>query len=44
MNDLPNGAWFTCLPRCETQVPCGTGRHTVRWAAGALDLPSHPDV
>jgi hypothetical protein len=44
MNSGPNGAWFTCLPSCETQVPCGTGRHTVRWAAGALDLPSHPDV
>src|SRR5580704_16342032 len=40
----PTGAWFTCLPSCETQVPCGTGRHTVRWAAGSLDLPSHPDV
>jgi hypothetical protein len=40
----PNGAWFTCLPSCETQVPCGTGRHTVRWAAGSLDLPSHPDL
>src|SRR5580692_6941615 len=40
----PTGAWFTCLPSCETQVPCGTGRHTVRWAAGSLDLPSHPDA
>jgi hypothetical protein len=40
---VPNGAWFTCLPSCETQVPCGTGRHTVRWEAGSLDLPSHPD-
>jgi hypothetical protein len=44
MNSGPNGAWFTCLPSFQTQVPCGTGRHTVRWAAGALDLPSHPDV
>ena len=43
MSDLPNGAWFICLPSCETQVPCGTGRHTVRWEAGSLDLPSHPD-
>ena len=40
----PNGAWFDCLPPCETQVPCGTGRHTVRWEAGRLVLPSHPDV
>ena len=43
-NPVPNGAWFTCLPSCETQVPCGTGRHTVRWEAGSLDLPSHPDA
>ena len=40
----PNGAWFDCLPPCDTQVPCGTGRHTVRWEAGTLVLPSHPDV
>ena len=44
MNDVPNGAWFDCLPPCDTQVPCGTGRHTVRWEAGTLVLPSHPDV
>jgi hypothetical protein len=44
MNNLPNGAWFDCLPPCDTQVPCGTGRHTVRWEAGTLILPSHPDV
>ena len=43
-NPVPNGAWFTCLPSCETQVPCGTGRHAVRWEAGSLDLPSHPDA
>jgi hypothetical protein len=41
---VPNGAWFTCLPSCETRVPCGRGRHTVRWQAGSLDLPSHPDA
>jgi hypothetical protein len=44
VNDVPNGAWFDCLPPCDTQVPCGTGRHTVRWEAGTLVLPSHPDV
>jgi hypothetical protein len=44
VNDGPNGAWFDCLPPCDTQVPCGTGRHTVRWAAGTLVLPSHPDA
>jgi hypothetical protein len=40
----PNEAWFTCLPDCETTVPCGEGRHTVRWEAGSLRLPSHPDA
>jgi hypothetical protein len=25
-------------------VPCGTGRHTVRWEAGSLELLSHPDA
>jgi hypothetical protein len=44
MTSGPNGPWFTCLPSCETQVPCGTGRHTVRWEGGSLRLPSHPDV
>ena len=39
-----NGPWFTCLPGCETEVPCGTGRHTVGWEAGSLRLPSHPDA
>ena len=44
MNGLPNDQWFTSLPTWETQVPCGTGRHTVRWEAGSLVLPSHPDI
>jgi hypothetical protein len=39
-----NGPWFTCLPSCETEVPCGAGRHTVRWEAGSLRLLSHPDA
>ena len=39
-----NGPWFTSLPSCETEVPCGTGRHTVGWEAGSLRLPSHPDA
>jgi hypothetical protein len=25
-------------------VPCGTGSHTLRWAAGTVQLPSHPDA
>jgi hypothetical protein len=37
-------AWFASLPDCQARVPCGAGRHTVRWTAGALDLPSHPDL
>ena len=39
-----NGPWFTCLPGCETEVPCGAGRHTIGWEAGSLRLPSHPDA
>ncbi len=39
-----NGPWFTCLPSCETEVPCGAGRHAVGWEAGSLRLPSHPDA
>ncbi len=40
---MPNEAWFDCLPSCEAQVPCGQGRHIVRWEAGVLRLPSHAD-
>jgi hypothetical protein len=40
----PNGQWFDCLPGCEARVPCGQGRHAVRWEAGSLRLPEHPDV
>ena len=43
MNE-PNGPWFTGLPGCETEVPCGPGVHTVQWEAGSLRLPSHADV
>ena len=38
-----HGPWFTSLPPCETLVPCGQGRHCVRWEAGELRLPSHAD-
>ena len=44
MNLVPNETWFACLPDCETSVPCGQGRHTVRWEAGSLRLVSHPDA
>jgi hypothetical protein len=40
----PHGAWFHSLPSCEAYLPCGTGRHIVRWEAGELRLLSHPDV
>ena len=43
MTGLPNEAWFTPLPPCEALVPCGQGRHVIRWEAGELRLPSHPD-
>jgi hypothetical protein len=38
-----HGPWFTSLPPCETLVPCGQGRHDVRWEAGEFRLPSHAD-
>lgn len=44
MSKQTNGPWFSCLPGCETAVPCGTGWHTVGWEAGSLRLPSHPDA
>jgi len=44
MTDMPNGPWYSCLPGCAAQVPCGQGKHTVRWEAGALVLPEHPDA
>ena len=40
----PNGPWYTCLPDCEALVPCGAGRHAVRWEAGSLRLTQHPDA
>jgi len=36
--------WYDSLPAADTQVPCGSGSHIVRWEAGQLTLPSHPDV
>ena len=44
MTGVPNGPWFTSLPSCETLVPCGQGRHVVRWEAGELRLASHSDL
>jgi len=36
--------WYDSLPTADTEVPCGSGSHTVRWEAGQLTLPSHPDA
>lgn len=36
--------WYDSLPTADTEVPCGSGSHTVRWEAGQLTLPSHPDM
>ncbi|MGD0062965.1 MAG: hypothetical protein ABSB76_05935 [Streptosporangiaceae bacterium] len=44
MTKSPNDPWYSCLPSCQTQVPCGSGWHTVRWEAGQLRLPEHPDA
>ena len=44
MTFTPNDPWYSCLPSCETRVPCGQGRHIVRWDAGQLRLPEHPDA
>jgi hypothetical protein len=40
---MPNEDWFTCLPSCHAEIPCGSGRHFVWWEAGALRLDSHAD-
>ena len=42
-NDVPNDPWFGSLAPCESHVPCGSGRHVIRWEAGELRLPSHAD-
>jgi hypothetical protein len=36
--------WYDSLPAADATVPCGSGTHTVRWEAGQLTLPSHPDA
>ena len=42
-DDVPNGPWFLSLAPCESHVPCGSGRHVVRWEAGELRLLGHAD-
>ncbi len=41
---MHNGDWYSSLPPAATRVPCGQEEHTVRWEAGSLRLPSHPDM
>jgi hypothetical protein len=36
--------WYDSLPAADAPVPCGSGTHAVRWEAGRLMLPSHPDA
>jgi hypothetical protein len=36
--------WYLSLPAAESSVPCGGGTHAVRWEAGRLTLPAHPDA
>jgi hypothetical protein len=43
VTDVPNGPWYALLPPCEATVPCGQGRHVIRWEAGELRLRSHAD-
>ena len=43
MTDPGTGAWWRALPPAEAEIPCGGGRHRVRWADGELILPAHPD-
>lgn len=38
-----NEAWFSSAPPCTASVPCGNGTHLLRWNAGTIELPSHPD-
>jgi hypothetical protein len=44
VTEMPNDPWYSCLPSCETLVPCAQGRHVVRWEAGQFRLPEHPDA
>jgi hypothetical protein len=44
VTDVPNGPWFSSLAPCESHVPCGSGRHVVRWEDGELRLLSHADA
>lgn len=37
-------SWYDSLPAADASVPCGSGTHTVRWEAGQLTLPAHPDA
>jgi len=44
MTGLPREPWWHALPTMETWIPCGDGQHPIRWEAGRLRLPAHPDA
>ena len=44
MTFIHNDKWYLSLPPCSTRVPCGGDDHRLRWDAGQLDLPAHPDA
>ena len=37
-------AWWAAVAPATTDVDCGGERHELRWEAGQLHLPHHPDV
>jgi hypothetical protein len=41
---MTNEPWFLSLSPCSAEVPCGAGTHSMRWEAGDLRLPAHPDA
>ncbi|MGH3154982.1 MAG: hypothetical protein ACRDNF_00180 [Streptosporangiaceae bacterium] len=40
----PGAEWWRALPPAGTEIPCGSGRHQVRWAEGRLSVPAHADA
>lgn len=43
MGNAVTAEWFASAPPCSALVPCGPGTHTLRWEAGHIHLPGHPD-
>ena len=36
--------WFAGLPDATARIHCGSETHVVRWHAGRLETPAHPDI